>query len=142
MVSVHEQVRLEDQSRATRTQEALQSPRWDATRVAENTLRWLKPHDYRGRPVSLEYTAGSILHRMVLDREFSSSICAVLDLWKAWVYNGGMRGSDLACLQEAPEVFAQASLLVALLKDAATGSQQMLVDLQACVRTWKTVRLG
>ncbi|SPO05309.1 uncharacterized protein DNG_07996 [Cephalotrichum gorgonifer] len=140
--AMHEQVRLEDQSRATRTHEALQSPRWDATRVAEHALRWLKPHDHRGRPVSLEDTAGSILHSMVLDREFSSSICAMLDLWKAWVDKEGMKGSDLAYLQEAPEVFAQASLLVTLVKDSVTGSQQMLVDLQACVRTWKTVRLG
>lgn len=140
--SVYEQVRLEDQSRAVRTHEALQSPRWDASRVAEHSLRWLKNHDYLGGPVSLDDTVGAILHRMVMDRKFTSSVCAVLDLWKAWVGNGGMRGSDLAALQDAPEVFAQASLLVALIENAASGSQQTLVDLQACVRTWKTVRFG
>lgn len=142
MLSVHDQVRLEDKSRASRTHEALQSPRWDATRIAEHALRWLKNRDYLGGPASLEAIAGAILHRMVLDREFSSSICAVLDPWKAWVDNGGMRGSDLSAMQEAPEMFAQAILLVALVKDAAMGNQQTLVDLQACVRTWKTVRLG
>lgn len=139
---MYEQVRLEDQSRAVRTHEAFQSPRWDASRVAEYSLRWLKNHDHLGGTVSLDDTAGAILHRMVLDRKLSSSVCAALDLWKAWVGNEVMRGSDLAALQEAPEVFAQASLLVALIKDAASGGQQTLVDLQACVRTWKTVRFG
>lgn len=111
-------------------------------RVAEYSFRWLKNHEYTGGTASLEGTVSSILHRMILNRGFASSICAVLDLWKFWVEHGGMRESDLATLQEAPEVFAQASLLVALVKVAATGSQQMLADLQACVRTWKTVRFG
>ena len=136
------QERDEEKSRATRIQEALQSPKWDVARVKEHSLRWLKNHDHFGGHASLEDIAGSILHRMVLDTEFASSICGVLDLWKAWVDNEGMRRSDLATLQEAPEMFAQACLLVALVKITATGSQQMLVDLQACVRTWKTVRFG
>lgn len=84
-----------------------------------------------------------LLHRMVLDGEFAASICKVLDLWKAWADNGGMRRSDLDTLREKQELFALASLLVALVRDTVTAHEGTLsLDLQECLRIWKTVRLG
>ncbi|OTB13253.1 hypothetical protein K445DRAFT_76501 [Daldinia sp. EC12] len=143
--------RLEQQHRETRTSEALQSPKWDTRLVAENYLRWLKQNQdrvaasgiYITQNMTLRDVVGSLLHRMVLDGQFASSICKMLDLWKAWADNGGMRRSDLEVLCEDQVLFALASVLVALIKDTSTAHEGTLsLDLQECLRMWKTVRLG
>lgn len=91
----------------------------------------------------LRDVVGTLLHRMVLDGAFAAEVCAMLDAWKAWADNGGMRGADLDVLQAGQETFAFASLLVALVKDA-TGAHEgtLSVDLQECLRMWRVVRLG
>ncbi|KAL7621952.1 hypothetical protein AAE478_007453 [Parahypoxylon ruwenzoriense] len=131
-----------------RTSEALQSPKWDAKLVAEHNLRWLKCGQYKATmdiddSQELSDVVGALLHRMVFDGAFATSICRMLDLWKAWADNGGMRRSDLEALREQQEMFALASLLVALLRDTAAAREGTLsLDLQECLRMWKIVRLG
>ncbi|KAI1416406.1 hypothetical protein F5Y13DRAFT_205292 [Hypoxylon sp. FL1857] len=151
MQDMRDRSRLENQRREARTSEALQSPKWDTKLVAEHNLRWLRERKesstsfYVGGDTSLALrdVVGMLLHRMVLDGQFASSIFKMLDLWKAWADNGGMRRSDLEALQKDREVFAFASLLVALVRDTVTAHEGTLsLDLQECLRMWKTVRLG
>ncbi|KAI5861399.1 hypothetical protein GGS23DRAFT_598552 [Durotheca rogersii] len=157
MQDMRDRTRLENQRREARTSEALQSPKWDAKLVAEHNLRWLArrseeragspgggpPGFHVGAAQSLRDVVGALLHRMVLDGAFAASICRMLDLWKAWADNGGMRRSDLEALRAAQEAFALASLLVALLRDTSTAHEGTLsLDLQECLRMWRIVRLG
>ncbi|KAI1662298.1 hypothetical protein F4813DRAFT_344091 [Daldinia decipiens] len=143
--------RLENQRREVRTSEALQSPKWDTKLVAEHNLHWLKQNQECAiasdvnisANLTLRDVVGSVLHRMILDGQFASSICKMLDLWKSWADNGGMRRSDLEALRDDQVVFALASLLVALVKDTSTAHEGTLsLDLQECLRMWKIVRLG
>lgn len=137
-------MRLEAQHRETRVMEALQSPKWDARLVAEHNLAWLKKKAGAvAAELGVKEAVGTLLHRMVVDSEFSSRLCRMLDLWKAWAENGGMRRSDLVALQEDQTTFAHATLLVAIIKDTSSALEGTLsVDLQECLRLWKVVRLG
>ncbi|KAI1387607.1 uncharacterized protein F4822DRAFT_288413 [Hypoxylon trugodes] len=147
MQDMRDQSRLQSQRREARTSEALQSPKWDSMLVAEHNLRWLKGRVDSSMKIDpalmIRDVVGMLLHRMVLDGQFASSICRMLDLWKAWADNGGMRRSDLIALEDDQETFALASLLVALIRDTATAHEGTLsLDLQECLRMWKIVRLG
>ncbi|TGJ88541.1 hypothetical protein E0Z10_g183 [Xylaria hypoxylon] len=131
------------QRRETRRHEALQSPKWDTKLVAEHSLAWLKQRKTVDSELALRDVVGTVLHRMVLDGEFASAIFEMLDVWKAWTDNGGMRNADLDILQSRFEAFAHASLLVTLIKDATTADEGTLsMDLQECMRMWRVVRLG
>lgn len=96
--------------------------------------------------LTLRSVAAGLLHRMLLDGAFASALCAVLDAWKAWADNGGMRKSDLEALREstkALEMFALASVLVAVIRDVGGAAEGSVgVDLQECLRMWRQVRLG
>ncbi|KAI8955468.1 hypothetical protein F4801DRAFT_529479 [Xylaria longipes] len=135
--------RRDAQRRGTRRHEALQSPKWDTNLVAEHNLTWLRARKVVDAEFALREVVGMLLHRMVLDGEFASAICEMLDVWKAWADNGGMRNADLDVLESRQEIFAQASLLMALVKDA-TGAHEgtLSMDLQECLRMWRVVRLG
>lgn len=136
-------MRLEAQRRETRMMEAMQSPKWDTKLVAEHNLGYLKESGAVATDMGLKEVVGTLLHRMVLDGQFSASLCRLLDLWKAWGENGGMRKSDLAALREDQTTFAYATLLVAIIKDTSSALEGTLsMDLQECLRMWKMVRLG
>src|SRR5690349_3214762 len=101
--------------------EALQSPKWDAKLVADHNLAWLiKNGEVNEEVGGVKEAVGNVLHRMVLDGQFASKLCQMLDLWKAWAENAGMRRSDLAALEEDQVTFAYATLLVAIIKDTST----------------------
>ncbi|KAK7991744.1 hypothetical protein PG996_013242 [Apiospora saccharicola] len=144
MQDMRDRMRLDRQRQDTKQSEALQSPKWDTKLVADHNLRWLKSRSAIDDSLSLKDAAGTILHRMVLDGQFTSSVCGILDLWKAWADNGGMRKSDFTALRDDQETFAHASLLVAMMKDATTAALEgsVSVELQECMRMWRTVRLG
>jgi hypothetical protein len=140
---VRDKTRLDAQRRDARLMEALQSPRWDVKRVAEHNLSWLKRRNEVPESMGNKEVVGIVLHQMVLDGEFASSLCRMLDLWKNWAENGGMRKSDMAALREDQLAFARASLLVAMIKDTSTALEGTLsTDLQECLRMWRKVRLG
>jgi hypothetical protein len=124
--------------------EALQSPKWTATQVAEHNLAWLKTkgHLYP-ESTTLRDAVGALLHRMVLDGGFAADLGGMLDRWRAWSDNAGMRKTDFEALGQEQVLFAQASLLVAVIRDAGVEAQAgVVVDLQECLRLWKKVRLG
>ncbi|KAI1132837.1 hypothetical protein F5Y10DRAFT_170531 [Nemania abortiva] len=143
MNEMRDRSRRDAQRRETRRLEALQSPKWDTKLVAEHNLSWLQARGIMDRELDLREAVGTLLHRMVLDGEFASSLCEMLDAWNAWADNGGMRNADFDLLCTRQDVFAQASLLVALVKDA-TGAHEgtLSMDLQECLRMWRVVRLG
>ncbi|KAI3320192.1 hypothetical protein HD806DRAFT_506744 [Xylariaceae sp. AK1471] len=143
MNEMRDQSRRDAQNRETRRHEALQSPKWDTKLVAEHYLSWLRARKVVDADLALRDVVGTLLHRMVLDGQFATAICEVLDIWKAWADNGGMRNADFEILQERQEMFAQASLLMALIKDATTANEGTIsMDLQECLRMWRIVRLG
>lgn len=123
--------------------EALQSPKWDTKLVAEHNLTWLKSNGHMSRTLSLRDAVGTLLHRMVLNGQFASNICRMLDLWKSWADIGGMKKTDYNALKEDQATFAQATLLVAVIKDSSSALEGTLsMDLQECLRMWRKVRLG
>ncbi|KAI0968206.1 hypothetical protein F4678DRAFT_443630 [Xylaria arbuscula] len=143
MNEMRDRGRRDAQRRETRRHEALQSPKWDNKLVAEHNLVWLRNRKIVNGDLEPRDIVGTLLHRMVLDGEFASDVCEVLDAWRAWADNGGMRNADLDILQRRYETFALASLLVALIKDATTAHEGTLsMDLQECLRMWRIVRLG
>ncbi|PKS11385.1 hypothetical protein jhhlp_003148 [Lomentospora prolificans] len=143
-MAVRDRMRQDKQRQETRLTEAFQSPKWNATLVAEHSLRWLKTKSHVNEFLSIKEAAGAVLHRMILDGQFANSICRMLDTWKTWTDNAGMRKSDYEALKEEQVVFAQASLLVSVIRETGKTETQVSValDLQECLMLWKKVRLG
>ncbi len=143
MAIVRDKMRLDNQRRDTRMMEALQSPKWDNKLVAERYLAWLKRNNHAPESLDMKELVGTLLHRMVLDGQFASSLCKMLDMWKSWADNGGMRRADYSALQEDRVTFAQATLLVSMVKGTSSALEGTLsMDLQECLQMWRTVRLG
>ncbi|KDN70723.1 hypothetical protein CSUB01_08320 [Colletotrichum sublineola] len=147
---LRDKMRLDVQRRDLRVHEAIQSPKWDAALVASHALPWLRRHGHLAPDIGTgtaadgpRAAAAALLHRMLRDSAFAAQTAAVLDAWKAWADNGGMRKADLDALREAPAPFALASLLVAVIRDAGTAAEGgPSVDLQECLSMWRQVRLG
>lgn len=140
---VRDRQRQEQQRAEQRMAEALQSPKWGNKLLAEHCLRWLHEQGEWNASLSIKEIAGFMLHHMVWDHEFTAEICKVLDAWKAWADIGGMKRADFYMVKDSPVMFAQATLLVALIMDTSTGTEGTLaMDLQECMRLWKNVRLG
>jgi hypothetical protein len=144
MKDMREKMRRDAHRRDRRLMEAFQSPRWDTKRVAEYCLVWLKGRGHVGSKVpGIKEVVGTLLHRMVLDGQFCSNLSGMLDLWKAWADNGGMRKTDFDAIRDDLVTFAEATLLIALIKDTAMAAAGTLsLDLQECMNMWRQVRLG
>lgn len=140
---MRDKMRVDQQRRDQRMMEALQSPKWDTKLVAEHSLQWLKANGHWDTSLTPKDVVGFMLHRMVLDGEFASNICRMLDLWKGWGDVGGMRQADYQAVQDDKPGFANATLLVALIRDTSTAVEGTVsMDLQECLRMWRKVRLG
>ena len=126
-----------------RTAEALQSPKWHATKVSSYALRWLKAHHHADESHTVKEVVGTLLHRMVLQPRYAAEVGAMLDRWEVWCDDGGMRKSDFEAVGEGLAVFAEASLLVSVIREAGLEPQAAVaLDLQECLRLWQKVRLG
>jgi hypothetical protein len=67
----------------------------------------------------------------------------MLDTWRAWSDNGGMRTADYQAIRDDLSMFAEATLLIALINDTSNTLEGTLaMDLQECLRIWHKVRLG
>ncbi|KAL7929941.1 hypothetical protein V8C35DRAFT_314210 [Trichoderma chlorosporum] len=143
MQDMRDKMRTEHQRRDQRAMEALQSPKWDTKLVADYCLTWLKARNIWDESLSVKEIVGFMLHRMVRDGDFTSVICKMLDTWRAWADMGGMRKADFQTIQENQATFAEATLLIALIKDTSDALDGTLaMDLQECLRMWHKVRLG
>lgn len=123
--------------------EAIQSPKWDNKLVAEHNLTWLKKEGHADESHDLKRAVEILLWRMANEPNFASDLAHMLDAWKAFVDNGGLRKADYLKLELKQPLFASASLVLALIKVSVTAPQGSLgMDLQECMRVWRTVRLG
>lgn len=135
--------RQEAQRAETRVVEAMQSPKWGNKLVAEHNLAWLKKEGHVDAEHDLKRVVEVLLWRMVNEPELAEEMASMLDSWKAFVDNGGMRRAEYLELKEKQVVFAQASLVLAVIEHSVTAAHGSLaMDLQECVRIWKKVRLG
>ncbi|KAK0124306.1 hypothetical protein ONS95_009277 [Cadophora gregata] len=136
--------RRRDAQRAeTRIIEAIQSPKWDNKLVAEHNLLWLKKEGHIGETHDLKRSVEFLLWRMVNEPIFAQELAQSLDSWQAFVDNGGLRKAEYVDLKEHQVMFGYASLLLAVIKASVTAAHGSLgMDLQECMRIWKTVRLG
>ncbi|KAL2075811.1 hypothetical protein VTL71DRAFT_754 [Oculimacula yallundae] len=136
--------RRRDAQRAeTRVIEALQSPKWDNRLVAEHNLLWLKKEGLVNEVHDLKRSVEIILWRMLNEPIFAQELTKSLDTWQAFVDSGGLRKADYLALKENQTMFATASLLLSVIKVSVVASHGSLgMDLQECMRMWKTVRLG
>ncbi|KAM0540587.1 hypothetical protein ACHAPJ_013575 [Fusarium lateritium] len=143
MQDMRDKVRTDQIRRDQRMMEALQSPKWDTKLVSEHSLPWLQARGHWDKTLSVKDVVGFMLHRMVLDGEFAANICRMLDKWKAWADVGGMKQSDYQAVQDDQDDFANAALLVAMIRDTSTALEGTVsMDLQECLRMWRKVRLG
>ena len=135
--------RLEAQRAETRLVEAIHSPKWSNKLVAEHNLKWLKKNGHVDSEEGLKQAVEVMLWQMINNKKFAAELGSMLDQWKAFVDNGGMRRAEYAELKEKQILFAQASLIVAMIDEVVTATHGSLaLDLQECVRIWKKVRLG
>lgn len=135
--------RQEAQRAEMRVVEAMQSPKWGNRLVAEHNLAWLKKEGHVDAEHDLKRSVEILLWRMINEPQLAEEMALMLDNWKAFVDNGGMRRAEYLDLKEKQVVFAQASLVIAVIEDSVTAAHGSLaMDLQECVRIWKKVRLG
>jgi hypothetical protein len=135
--------RREAQRADTRTVEALTSPKWGNKLSAEHFLAWLKKDGHVEESHDLGRAVEVLLWRMVKDPDFSSGLTKMLDEWRSFVDNGGLRRGDYSALKEGPVMFGYAVLLVAIIEGSVTAAHGSVgMDVQECVRIWKRVRLG
>lgn len=135
--------RREAQRAETRMVEAFASPRWRNKLAAENFLVWLKKEGHIDASLTLERAVEVLLWKMINEPVFAADMTKILDGWKAFVDNGGLRKGDYSTLKEGKIMFAYATLLVAMIEGSVTAAQGSLaMDLQECMRIWKRVRLG
>jgi hypothetical protein len=140
---INAKARRDAQRAEQRMVEAIQSPKWDSKLVSEHMLTWLKKHDHMRGEYDLKRAVEVLLWKMVNDPVFAIGLGSILDEWKAFVENGGLRRADYMALKEKQVMFAYASLLVAVIEDSLTAAHGTLaMDLQECIRIWKKVRLG
>jgi hypothetical protein len=126
-----------------RMHEAMQSPKWDNRLVAEHSLAWLKKEGHVDEEHDLKRVVEVLLWRMVNEIEMAGEFAKMLDGWKGFVDNGGIKKADYLLLKEGQVMFAYASLVLAVIEDSVTAAHGSLAaDLQECIRIWKKVRLG
>jgi hypothetical protein len=143
-VESHNAARKRAAQRAeTRMVEAIQSPKWDNKLVAQHNLAWLKKEGHAKESHDLRRAVEVLLWRMVNDEKLAHDLATVLDSWKGFVDNGGIRRVDYQVLKENQVAFANGSLLVASIENSVSAAHGSLaMDVQECVRVWKKVRLG
>jgi hypothetical protein len=135
--------RRDEQRAETRMMEALQSPKWGNKLIAGKVLPWLQKEGHVDASHDSKRAVEVLLWKLINDPPMTRDLARMLDQWKAFVDNGGLRKADYLTLKENRVMFGYASLLLAVIEDsvmAALGSLAM--DLQECIRIWKRVRLG
>ncbi|KAK7952490.1 uncharacterized protein PG986_008218 [Apiospora aurea] len=124
-------------------EKALATPRWPIQRVADCSLRWLQGFHPELADLSLQDVVVTVLYQMVVDPPFAASICGMLDQWREWTDIGHMRFEDMRAVREFQEIFAEASLLLALLDRLASDPREnALFNVQSCIETFKYVKLA
>ncbi|KAL1901647.1 hypothetical protein Cpir12675_000337 [Ceratocystis pirilliformis] len=126
-----------------RRREAFQSPKWAPSLLGDHMLAWLKARHHVPESATVKEATGQSLHGIVVNGVFAKKIFTILELWKDWAANAGMRKEDYDMLQADIESFAWAAVLVAVVSQVGEAVEGRLAsDMQECLRMWKYVRLG
>lgn len=140
---MRENQRRKEKRDEQRMLEALSSRKWDNRLVAEHSITWLKQHGHLHQDFDLKRAVELLLWRMVVDVKVATEVGGMLDLWKGFMDNGGVRKADVATLREGLATFAWSSVLLAIIEDAVSAvNGSLAADLQECLRIWRKVRLG
>ncbi|KAH8801619.1 hypothetical protein F5884DRAFT_521408 [Xylogone sp. PMI_703] len=135
--------RLKEKREEQRMLEALSSRKWDNRLVADHSLTWLKQEGHLDSSYDLKRAVELLLWRMVVDVKVAADIGGILDFWKSFVDNGGVRKADVATLREGLVSFAWASIVLSIIEDSVSAvNGSLAADLQECLRIWRKVRLG
>ncbi|KAK8090117.1 hypothetical protein PG997_005078 [Apiospora hydei] len=119
-------------------EKTLTTPRWPIQRVADCSLRWLQGFHPELADLSLQDVVVTVLYQMVVDPPFAASICGMLNQWREWTGIGHMRFEDMRAVREFQEIFAEASLLLALIDRLASDPREYaLFNVQSCIETFK-----
>lgn len=94
-------------------------------------LGWLTVQGHLLCDMPLKSAAESVLYRMVIDKEYASSLCIMLQRLSTWTDTGSMYRADLAILQHTRAVFAEAPILLALIYETENS---IMVQLRECVK--------
>ncbi|KAI1100874.1 hypothetical protein F4804DRAFT_317778 [Jackrogersella minutella] len=129
--------RLKQDEHDARIAQALQSKSWEVSVVSQQCLQWLNVQT--SQTCTLEETIAALIHRMIQDEQLTASLGTILNLWKSWSENGGLRRSDYHTLQQSVEIFAYSALLLASIR---SFDESPMADMQKCFDEWKDVRLG
>ncbi|KAI0876735.1 hypothetical protein GGS24DRAFT_201721 [Hypoxylon argillaceum] len=145
MAEREEEVRRDHAARSAHVMAALASSRWDPPRVAVTSLRWLQAGGHVDASLKTpSEAAGALLHRIVCEPAFATSVFDMLDAWKVWASAGsGMGRPHLEGLQAHKLEFAVASVLLGVVGEVVVSEVGLLaVDMAECMARWKTVRSG
>lgn len=132
-----------------RKAEALNSPRVANRVVAEAAFGWLKDHKHLRLPdqptdeTTLHQIGLSILHSMVFDAKFASSVVRLLDGWIGWV-DSVMNDAHWEAFRDDQVHFCYAAILAHQIAEYTVDGKVLPVarDLDECQRVWRSVYLG
>lgn len=106
------------------------------------SINWLRTQNHIPDAASTEEATEAILSRMVTDRDFSRSLCQMLENWCEWVRRGAMNVVDFCNINQDKATFAQASLVIVTLSELENGPAAALNTMQECAAKWEYVELG
>ena len=135
-------MRREASESAARIDQALDTPLLQHDQVSIYCLEWLKSIGCVPVSSSTSEALESMLSQMVIDPEFASNLCVMLNSWKSWSAKGRMTVGDFEFVEQHPRWFAQASLVMGTLEGLITGPGKVLLDMQMCLDMWETVLLA
>lgn len=139
---VHDKSRSKMNEFIRRIEQALSTHTAELSQIEAASLAWLRAHgDSPDNATAREATRG-ILSRMVTDKVFSGSWCQMLERWRAWAGRGVMSVDDFCVINQAKDLFTQASLVIITLSGLENGSSGALVNMQECAAKWEYVELG
>lgn len=126
-----------------REREAFASGRLEARVVADAATEWLSQKRILREGAATQEAVEGLLIRMVKQEEVAMGVFGLLERWKEWSDRGGMNTEDLVMFQANKAAFCYAMCIMALFKEVCAKEESSLAaDMQECIRSWKTVRLG
>ncbi|OQO10862.1 hypothetical protein B0A48_04163 [Cryoendolithus antarcticus] len=134
-----------EHDRQVNIQSALDSNRWESSKVAQHSFTWLQSRSPEANRIAprMELVVASILHQMIHDVAFARKLSTMLESWRAWSYSGGMQQRDLETLQSDLPLFTKAALLIGFIKSCSDSDNGKVTrDIHKCLEAHQVVRLG
>ena len=124
-------------------QEAVNSQKLTVQAVCNGTRKWLIEKKHVIADAETTDIIEQLLVMMIEDESFAKRVADMLNMWKSWTENSGLRKEHYDAIHEDLEAFSYASLVLDSVRSSTvTGQGNVVSDLQECLRMWKKVRLG